>query len=367
MTKREKFRAVFNQEKTDSFCQLEHGFWDETFLRWQHENLPSDVIMPDLFLPSPGDLFSHFNILKCGYIRPYIYMYPQLPHRVLEETDDYIISVNGNGVTNKEAKSSISLPQQLDFSIKNGADYAKYRDRLTNPNLDARIDKYAKTAMEGYGKKQDDAAVCIHMDGFFAYPRELMGVERTLYAFYDEPEFMHELINDRAELYIQLYEPILQTTELDFAFIWEDMCFKNGPLVSPDIFEEFMLPAYRKVISFLHDFNVKNVVVDSDGDVTKLIPLWLKSGVTGLLPFEVQSGMDVVALGEMFPELVIIGGINKYMLFEDKAQIDAELNRVLPAMAERGKYIPTLDHWVPPEISYENFCYYVEKVRNFKL
>lgn len=366
MTNRECFRATCNFENTGRFCHMEHGFWDETYDRFRQEGMPESVLRPAFAAPSRSDIFEYFNILKCGYIRPEIYTQPPFPVEVLEETDTYRIVKNTNGVTLKLSTGAASLPQELDHEIKDRNAYAKYRDRLTAPCLDIRCDQSVMEAIEGYKQQENYAAVCTHMDGFFAYPRELMGVVNMLMQYYDDPEFMHQLLNDRADFYIQVYAPILERIRPDFAFIWEDMCFKNGPLLSPALFDEFLVPVYRKVISFLHDYGVKNVIVDSDGDVTKLIPLWQKAGVTGLLPFEVQAGMDVVQLGEAFPDLVIVGGINKLCLFEDKAAIDAELNRVLPAMAKRGGYIPTLDHWVPPEISLDNFRYYVDKVQNFR-
>ena len=148
-------------------------------------------------------------------------------------------------------------------------------------------------------------------------------------------------------------------------FIWEDMCFRNGSLISPALFREFLLPAYRKLISFLRGLGIEHVVVDTDGDARQLIALWLEAGVTGLLPFEVKAGMDVVKIGEAFPTLQIIGGIDKHALEREKQDIDNELERVLPAMLKRRGYVATLDHWVHAEIPLENFAYYVERVKDF--
>ncbi len=78
-----------------------------------------------------------------------------------------------------------------------------------------------------------------------------------------------------------------------------------------------------------------------------------------------KTGMDVVKLAEEFPRLQIIGGINKHALERTISDIDAQLQRVLPGMLERGGYAVSLDHWVQPEIPLANFAYYVEKVRRF--
>ncbi len=139
------------------------------------------------------------------------------------------------------------------------------------------------------------------MDGFFGYPRELLGVKNLLTLFYDDPALMHRIIGDHLELLLALYEPVIRDLRPDFAFIWEDMCYKNGPLISPHTFREFMLPAYQTLTRFLKQMGVKIIIVDSDGNVDKLIPLWLEGGVTGLLPFEVKAGGDVLKVRKQYP------------------------------------------------------------------
>jgi hypothetical protein len=99
------------------------------------------------------------------------------------------------------------------------------------------------------------------------------------------------------------------------------------------------------------------ILVDSDGDVRKLIPLFLEGGVDGLLPFECQAGMDIVSI------LIIAGGIDKRQIALGREAIDKELERKLPVMFKSGGYLPSLAHHVPPDISYDDFCYYVERVR----
>jgi len=367
MTKRELFRAAMNGERTDRFCHLEQGFLPEAYERFRGEGAPGGGIVPDLFAPSAGDLFTCLNILKCGYIKPETYAVPPFETKTVEETDRYIIYTDGKGVTLKVSKASACTPQYLEFPIAGRADYYKHRDRFTAGRGGLRQSSAITAAVAGYSGDQDYAAPCTHMDGFFAFTREIMGVVNALYCYYDDPELMHMMLDDRVDLYIEAYTPILDAIKLDYAFIWEDMCFKNGPFISPALFREFCMPAYKRIISFLHDYGVKNIVVDSDGDVRLLLPLWLEAGVTSVLPFEVQAGMDIVEIGEAFPGLCIIGGINKYALMGGREAIDAELGRVLPAMARRGRYIASLDHWVPEYISFDSFNYYVEKVQSFRI
>jgi uroporphyrinogen decarboxylase len=90
-----------------------------------------------------------------------------------------------------------------------------------------------------------------------------------------------------------------------------------------------------------------------------VIPVYQESiGMDVMSPFEVASGCDVVAVGREFPELVIFGGIDKRVMARSREEIDAMVERILPAMRARGGYIPTCDHGVPEEVSYENYVYY---------
>ena len=144
------------------------------------------------------------------------------------------------------------------------------------------------------------------------------------------------------------------------------MCFKNGPLISPEHFKAFMTPRYRKLMELARSRGIEAIIVDTDGDCLKLIPLFLEVGVDCLMPFEVQAGMDVVAIGKQYPELGIMGGIDKRALSEGKESIKREVDRVLPFFCTRGRFVPPLDHTVPPNVPLESFRWYLECVRQYE-
>jgi len=108
----------------------------------------------------------------------------------------------------------------------------------------------------------------------------------------------------------------------------------------------------------LREMGVKIILVDTDGRIEKLIPLFLESGITAIFPFEVQAGNDIVALRKQYPRLGILGGIDKMKIAEGKKAIDEELNSKVPLMLRSGGYIPHIDHHVHPDISWKDFIYY---------
>jgi uroporphyrinogen decarboxylase len=185
-----------------------------------------------------------------------------------------------------------------------------------------------------------------------------MGEVELMVAFAERPELVRAIVDRLASLWVAVMDRVLSEVKVDCIHIWEDMSYKNGPLISPQMFRELLLPAYKRVTEVARGHGVRVALVDTDGDCRKLIPPMVEGGVTGLYPFEAQAGMDVVEIRRDFPKLQILGGIDKKALARGRAAIDAELERQVPAMLKRGGYIPMVDHQVPPDVSWESYLYY---------
>jgi uroporphyrinogen decarboxylase len=199
--------------------------------------------------------------------------------------------------------------------------------------------------------------------GYYGFPREMLGVKRLSMFFYDDPTLLADMNEFWCEYTIQRLTRAVKEMEFDYALIWEGNCYNHGMLHSPKVFRELMAPHYRRLVEFFRTNHIDIVSVDSDGNVSELIPLLLDVGVTGLHPFEVASGMDVVDIGKKYPRLQIWGGLDKRAIARGRAAIDAELDRVLPTMKRRGGYAAGLDHNVPPDVSLADHRYYAETVR----
>lgn len=182
-------------------------------------------------------------------------------------------------------------------------------------------------------------------------------------AFYDQPELVRRIIADRLQLAKDLLARILATGALDFVQVWEDMAYKTGPLIGPELVREFMLPAYEELVATLRRGGVKLIMVDSDGRTESLLPIWLEAGIDGMHPCEIAAGCDPVDIRRRHPQCRLMGGIDKRAVAGGREGIDAELARVRPLAAEGG-YIPLFDHFVPPDVSYADYLYYLDKRRD---
>ena len=182
---------------------------------------------------------------------------------------------------------------------------------------------------------------------------------------HDDPQLVREMCEHIADFVIELITPILRDIDIDFAFIWEDMAGKGGPLCSPMTYRELMLAPLKRVTSTLRAHGVDIIIVDSDGNNDVLIPLWLEAGVNGLRPFEIAAGCDPIATRREYGrDLVIQGGIDKRALSGSGEQIEREVLSKVPWLCLKGGYFPQVDHLVPPDVPLANYRYYSGLVRS---
>lgn len=364
------FRKRYDGTCRDRFCLYEQGLWPETYQRWFSEGLPEDL--PDnLFKGVKGaivaqdkEVYEYLNILWPCYLPV---TYQPIPSRAgvleVDEVANTQIVRDAWGTTMKTRLRGESLPQYLDWPVKTLSDWEAYNDRFQGP-----VEERLPENWEALAKKirqQTHGIVTVHTIGMFAFPREVMGLEPMLMAFYDNPDLIERMLDDRLEFYFRTYEKPIADTDPDIAFIWEDMSYMHGPLLSPALVERYLLPRYKKLCGFFRDMGCGRIVVDSDGDVGELIPIWRRAGVNGIMPFEVKAGNKVEELTEQWPDMVFIGGIDKHEIAKGKEATDRELERRLAKNLNRPNYIPSLDHWIPPDISLDDYCYYRDAVLNY--
>jgi uroporphyrinogen decarboxylase len=144
--------------------------------------------------------------------------------------------------------------------------------------------------------------------------------------------------------------------------MWEDMGYKTGSLLSVRHVREMMLPRYKVMTAKLREKGIPFIFLDSDGYVDQLIPTWLEGGIEGLVPMEANAGMDVALYREEYPRLLMIGGVDKRALHFGRAAIDHEIDKIRRVIATGG-LVPFFDHGLPHDASWENFVYFVEKLK----
>jgi uroporphyrinogen decarboxylase len=327
------------------------GPWEETLVRWNKEGLSTED-WREYFGLDVGFEALPVNLGFC----------PEFPHIVLSEDERTRTVVNHLGITLVESKVGATIPLFTNYPIKNRKDWEKIKTERLNPYSPERFpDNWGKLIQD---MKERDAAIQIGIFpyGLFGTLRDFMGVEELLVTFYDDPDLIHEMMDYLTDFWLKIYEQVLSDVQIDHIHLWEDMSGKNGPLISPTMFREFITPNYKKIVAFAKQKNIPIVSVDTDGNMDILMPLLEESGINFVLPFEVQAGCDVVKLRNQFPNIAMHGGIDKRNIALTLSDIDKELDR-LEELFKKSGYIPSLDHLAHPEISLDNFTYFVKKLK----
>jgi hypothetical protein len=286
---------------------------------------------------------------------------------VLEETRSFIVRLDEDGWVRKYKKGSDVAIEET--STGTSMEYWEALKRRTKREMD----KYQtdENIRKIYGRFRDghergDYSIRFSMAGFFWIPRGLYGIEGHFYAFYDYPEIMHDINEFILKAYMDKLGKIFDILPPEVVYISEDLSGKNGPMLSPAMFDEFVGAYYKRLVPFMKSKGAKNVLVDTDGDFSKLIPNFTESGIDGFLPVDVNAGVDIVEVRRKFPELKFIGGFNKLMIAEGQDAIDREFERLLPVIRQGG-FIPGCDHQVAPSTSFENYKYYISRLKEVML
>ena len=374
---RERFKSIARYQSPGelSLVTIFNEFWRETLINWVDKGAPSQLL--DGVYRGQYFGFDHGRVLheivsgvtdapySVGEVEAYLPLPPIVPQfdtKVLAEDEHTLTIINQGGQTVKVFKNNPQkMPMYLDQPVKDWKTWNEYKKRL-DPGTPQRWPDNWSSYVEKMNAR--DFPVCLRVGGFFGFLREWMGLEQLLYTFHDDPKLIEDMMDTTLNLVLELTKRTLKDIRVDWAFFWEDMAYKVGPLISPDMFRRFMMPRYRQVTELLHQNGIDIIFVDSDGDISKLIPRWLECGVNGFWPLEVAAGMDAVALRKEYgKDIILAGNMDKRALLKGKEAIRNEVMSKLPFLLEAGGYFPSIDHTVPPDITLESYQYFINTMR----
>ena len=276
--------------------------------------------------------------------------------RVLEVRGDLTIAIDELGRTTHLSNKCATLPLPVTYPVETAEDWYRIRDWFAFD--EARID-YEK--LKGMKKLKDEGhLMLIHMPGGFDMPRSLLGEENLCYAYYDEPEMIHDMMAVCTDMMKKGLERIMDYVGPDSLCVHEDMAGISGPLVGPNIVEEFIAPYYGSVWNLAKQGGAQLFSQDSDGNMESVIEAFLATGLNVMYPAEPKAGMDVVKLRRQYGKRVAFkGGLDKFALRGTKEDIDRELEYKMSPEMLGGGMIFAIDHRIPNGVPIENYRYYV--------
>jgi len=327
MNTRERFQAVMNFQPFDRLPLVEWAtWWDKTITRWHSEDLPKTIT-------DKYDIVRHFGLD----------LYWQ----------DWI------GARRPTCPQPAGHGAPIICSMD---DYERIRPHLF-PDVESMGDRWNWWGEWAGHQRKGDAVLWFTLDGFFWFPRTLLGIEPHLFAFYDEPELMHRINSDLAAWHVSIIEKLRTICAPDFMTFAEDLSYNNGPMLSKEQYDEFLKPYYAQVIPAIKNMGTIPFI-DSDGDITTPAAWFEEAGIDGILPLERQAGVDIATVRAMHPRMRFIGHFDKMTMNRGEAAMRAEFERLLPTAA-KGGFLISCDHQTPPGVSYQEYLLYLSLFREY--
>jgi hypothetical protein len=266
-----------------------------------------------------------------------------------------IVETELGGLTKQVINNDItySMPHFIRHDVRDRKSWELYREKMTPGPF------YGMERLEADCKRFDvrERPLEIGAGGTWCYLRAIMGTVRAAQFMYEDPMLIHEImewLRWQARTYTI---PLIERLRPEIVSGGEDVCGKNGMIISPALWREFCAPLYKEVSDAARDCGVPVYSFDDDGNVMQLVPVLEECGVNCLYPFEVKAGNDLFALRKTCPNFIMMGWLEKEILNEgNEHMIEPEIMSKVPALLKMGRYFPNADHGIQPLITYKSLC-----------
>jgi len=351
MTGRERFNNQMHYRPIDRCFNMEFGYWEENFTHWPM------FVKNKITNNDEADLFFNFDTFK--NVVGNIWLSPAFREKVVRETATTIIKMNSSGLLAEIPKDGHdTIPHYIKASIVTPEDWQRCKaERMQRSDPARRVDI---AQLKKAHPSSRDYPLGVYCGSMIGRIRDMLTFEGLAYATYDYPEMVEDMVETACVLVEDFLDQVLGKIDFDFASGWEDICFKNGPIVSVDFFKNVVMPRYKRISKKLHAHGIDLWYTDCDGDVRPILPYLMEGGINCLFPFEVNGCAHPSELFKEYgKDLRIMGGVDKIQLGKGPAAIKAYLETLVP-LVERGGYIPFCDHRCPPNVKPEDYLYYLD-------
>lgn len=368
MTPRERFLATLLFGEPDRVPLQPGGARESTRARWHSEGCPTEETD-----------YSQYAYRTAGGTLPWPRGGPGFPvnERMMPQFEETVLEVRENSQVVQDWKGNV-CEIGLEFTpeyLRNAIDFVTRRwikcpvesrddwedmKRRYDPDDPARLPDDLDKRSEALAERT--WPIQVHFSGPFWQLREWLGFENLCMLFYDDPEWLQEMLDFWQNYVARLLENVLRHVTPDCVHLSEDMAYKSFSMVSPAMARRYLLPVWEAWGQIVRAAGVPVYAMDSDGFIGELIPLWMEAGINACDPIEVAAGNDILAFRERFGRsMAFRGGVDKRAMAKGGEILDAEMRRIEPVM-RGGGYIPSCDHGIPADVSWPNFLHYVERL-----
>ena len=372
MTNRERAMNILHYKDVDRLPAVHFGYWGELLTEWADQGKIPRELAEGNWDGSPKDreldklIGWDFNWNSC--VGTANGLMPGFGWQELEVLPDGCRRIlNNNGIIEKVKPGVNSIPSEDDYLLKDREAF----ETLFKPKMQFSMDRVNVEYFKTFNETRDmDRPVGLHLGSIMGQIRDMTSVMGMSFLLYDEDEDLFaDIVDTYAEMQYQCAKAVLETgAKFDFAHYWEDICFKNGPLLSPAKFDELCAKHYKKRNDLCHQYGIDIISLDCDGVTDQLQKTWIETGVNTLFPIEVGVWGDQFepARRRFGMEQRGVGGMDKTAFRKDKAAVDAEIERMKRLVA-MGGFIPCPDHRLMPGSKFELVQYYAEEIKKVKI
>ncbi len=247
-----------------------------------------------------------------------------------------------------------SMPEFIRYPVRDRKSWEFFKDRFT-PGKRWSFDRIDKECLRFDSRTKPLAIGAGSTWG--GCLRSVLGPELACTILYDEPGFAEEILQWHYWKIRHYIFPIIERLKPEIVYCGEDICYKSGMLISPEMFRKFCSPYYKELYSLCKDCNVDLLAIDTDGNIMEFTDIVNETGVNGLFPCEVKAGNDLFLLRKKYPHFIFFGWLEKEVLNQGNDHlIKKEIMKKVPVLIEKGGYFPNADHGIQPEVTFENLC-----------
>lgn len=262
------------------------------------------------------------------------------------------------GVRYKPNPEVVTHP--MEGPIKLPKDLKNYRP--PDPDASWRLGKIPELVQRYKGKK----AIIFHQRAAFMWSVYLNGMENLLVNFLTEPEFVHQLMDMVLAVNLKIARNAL-SAGADVIVLGDDYAGNNGPLFSPTIFKEFILPRLKKMVDVIHEEGGK-VIKHSDGNLWPILDMMVDTEIDGLNPIEPVAGMDIGLVKEKYGKRIcLVGNIDCAHLLPNGSVTDVEnaVRECVNKASYEGGHIISSSNSIHSSVKPENYLAMIKAVQKY--
>jgi uroporphyrinogen decarboxylase len=277
--------------------------------------------------------------------------------RVQRWIDDYTY-VDEWGITWQVP--SYGIPYVVKHPIKTESDL----DKLSIPDPDA---DYRLKSLEDAVKRFKGKRVIVFLGHeAFEFSHYLRGMENLLMDYILNPDFVKRI----ARIVMDYKRKVLERAAevgADILLTGDDYAHRNGPIMSPEHFEEFVLPYLQEAVDVAKEKGVP-FIKHTDGNLWQILDLIVDTGIDVLDPIEPMADMDMGQVKEKYgSRIAIAGNVDCAQLLPEatEEEVVEAVKETLSKGAVGGGFILASSNSIHPAVKPENYRVMVEAARRY--